>query len=177
MAPDETVLHWLLRTSRAARAAHTVLASHEASASRVIFVEQLLKHLSGLPVDVQDYFKEAVRCLEVGATRAAVVLSWAGLFHTVAERLVMDYGPAFRSAYPKWPTQDLVELKDQVPESQILDAAKVVGLLKRQRHRILQGHLATRNQCAHPTLYSPSINVAIGYVEELIRMTTEFTPT
>jgi hypothetical protein len=38
----------------------------------------------------------------------------------------------------------------------------------------LQGQLSTRNQCAHPTLYKPSLNSAIGYVDEMIRQTIEY---
>ena len=69
---------WLVRTRTAQRAAHAVLATHEQSASRVILLEDLIRRLVVAPVDVQDYFREAVTCLEQGLNRSGVVLAWKG---------------------------------------------------------------------------------------------------
>ena len=55
---------WTARASKARRAAHRALAKHESAASRVVLLEDLTKSLSGTPVDVQDYFSEAIACLE-----------------------------------------------------------------------------------------------------------------
>jgi len=49
------------RSLKARAQAHKILAEHESSASRVILLEDLLKKISGSPVDVQDYFKEAIK--------------------------------------------------------------------------------------------------------------------
>ena len=85
--------------------------------------------------------------------------------------LVSDKEAEIRSVRPKWKFKDLAELKEQFPESQILDVGKEVGVVKKAQLKVLQGHLATRNQCAHPTVYLPSLNVGIGYVDELIAFT------
>ena len=76
---------WTARASKARRAAHRALAKHESAASRVVLLEDLTKSLSGTPVDVQDYFSEAIACLEGELCRSGIVLAWAGHFHVFSE--------------------------------------------------------------------------------------------
>lgn len=178
MSPDLAEIRaWLSRAERAEEAAHRVLAGHELAQSRVVLLDKLLKDLAGLPVDVRDYFEEATGCLEIGAFRAAIVLAWAGFFHTVMERLFDDHASDVRNKRPKWAFNDLDELKEASSESQLLDVAREVKLLTRSELREYQGQLATRNRCAHPTLYSPSLNRAVGFVDDMLRQATNFTPT
>lgn len=163
--------NWQKRASLARRAAHAALSGHEAAASRVILLEDLLKKLAAAPIDVQDYFNEAVSCLEQGLNRSGIVLAWAGHFYVFSDALYAKHEHAVRSSRPKWVFKDLSDLKEQFAESQILDAAREVKFIGRADLRLLQGQLAQRNQCAHPTLYRPSTNVAIGYVDEMIHQT------
>ncbi|BBL72605.1 hypothetical protein [Methylogaea oryzae] len=162
---------WLIRAKTAQRAAHVVLATHEQSASRVILLEDLVKKLSVAPVDVQDYFREATTCLEQGLYRSGVVLAWAGHFHVFSETLFLKHEAEIRSARPKWMFKDLPDLKEQVAEAHLLDVGKEVKFIGKAVLRVLQGQLSVRNQCAHPTLYRPSMNSAIGYVDEMVRQT------
>jgi hypothetical protein len=79
--------YWVARTGKARRAAHRALAKHESAASRaVILFEYLSKSLSRTPVDVQDYFCEAIACLEGELYRSAIVLAWAGYYHVFSRR-------------------------------------------------------------------------------------------
>jgi hypothetical protein len=165
---------WVARVSRARRAAHSALAKHESAASRIILLEDLSKHLSGTPVDVQDYFSEAIACLENELYRSAIVLAWAGHFHVLSETCFRKHEADIRAARPKWAFKDLHELKESVTEASFLLVAKDVKFITRPQHRILDGQLSQRNQCAHPTLYRPSMNAAIGYVDEMIRQTLSY---
>ena len=159
---------WTTRVAKAREEAHRLLAQHEHATSRVIILEQLINQLSGLPVGVRDYFREAASCLEYNVLRAAIVMAWAGHFHAFSEALYGKYEKSIRSIRPKWKFRNLTELKDQIAEAQILDVGKEVGFITKAQLRVLQGQLSTRNQCAHPTLYRPSLNSAIGYVDEMI---------
>ncbi len=165
------IAHWTTRALRARRAAHTALAVHEGAASRVVLLEDLSKSLIGSPVDVHDYFREAINCLEGGLFRSGVVLGWAGYFHVFSERLFSKHEDDLRIARPKWVFKDLPELKEATGESQILVAAKDVKFIGKAQLRIADGQLSERNQCAHPTLYKPSMNAAIGYLDDMIRQT------
>lgn len=167
---------WVARASRARFAAHRALAKHESAASRVVLLEDLSKSLSGTPVDVQDYFSEAISCLESEFYRSGVVLAWAGHFHVFSEVCYAKHEADIRAARPKWSFKDLAELKELVAESQLLIAAKDVKFTTKAQLRILDGQLSVRNQCAHPTLYRPSMNAAIGYVDDMIRQTLSYLP-
>ena len=166
--------NWLARALSARRAAHSILAKHERSASRVVLLEDLVKKLSAAPVDVQDYFSEAVTCLEQGLYRSVIVLSWAGHFHVFSESLFLKHETDIRTARQKWIFKDLSDLKEQIAESQLLDVGKEVKFISKANLRVLQGQLSVRNQCAHPTLYHPSMNSAIGYIDEMVRQTLEY---
>jgi hypothetical protein len=163
---------WTVRVIGARRAAHRELSKHEgAAASRVVLLEDLSKGLSGSPVDVQDYFKEAIDCLEGGLYRSGIVLAWAGYFHVFSETVYKKHEADIRAARPKWTFKDLIELKECTNEAQLLTVAKEVQFINRAQLRIFDGQLSERNQCAHPTLYRPSMNAAIGYVDDMIRQT------
>lgn len=167
---------WVARASNARRAAHWALAKHESAASRVVLLEDLTKSLSGTPVDVQDYFSEAISCLESKLYRSGIVLAWAGHFHVFSEVCYQKHEADIRVARPKWTFKDLAELKEAVTESHFLIVAKDVKFTTKARLRILDGQLSARNQCAHPTLYRPSMNAAIGYVDDMIRQTLSYLP-
>ena len=98
-------------------------------------------------------------------------MAWAGHFHVFSESLYQKHAKDIRGVRPKWRFGDLKELKDQIAEAQILDVGKEVRFITKAQLRVIQGQLATRNQCAHPTLYRPSLNSAIGYVDEMLRQT------
>ncbi|HWJ87795.1 MAG TPA: hypothetical protein VNS12_06975 [Pelagibacterium sp.] len=167
---------WTARASKARRSAHWALAKHESAASRVVLLEDLTKSLSGTPVDVQDYFSEAISCLESELYRSGIVLAWAGHFHVFSEVCYQKHEADIRAARPKWTFKDLGELKEAIAESHFLIVAKDVKFTTKAQLRILDGQLSQRNQCAHPTLYRPSMNAAIGYVDELIRQTLSYLP-
>ncbi len=162
---------WIFKAKQAEREAHEILAKHETSPSRVVLLEDLLKLLSGTPVDVQDYFRESITCLEQELFRAAIVMSWAGHFHVYSEELFTKHESDIKSLRTKWKFGDVNELKENYPEAQIIEVAKEVKFTSKAKLRVLQGQLSTRNQCAHPTLYKPSLNSAIGYVDEMVRQT------
>jgi hypothetical protein len=166
--------NWIARSVAARKQAHRILATHERSPSRVVLLEDLAKQLSGTPVDVQDYFRESIACVEGGLFRAAIVMAWAGHFHVYSESLFHKHEADIRVARPKWSFKDLPELKEQYPEAQILDVGKDVKFTGKAQLKVLHGQLSQRNQCAHPTLYRPSMNAAIGYVDEMVRQTLSY---
>lgn len=167
---------WTARASKARRAAHRALAKHESAASRIVLLEDLSKSLSGTPVDVQDYFSEAISCLESELYRSGIVLAWAGHFHLFSEVCYQKHESEIRASRPKWAFKDLAELTELVAESQFLTVAKDVKFTTKAKLRILDGQLSLRNQCAHPTLYRPSMNAAIGYVDNMISQALSYLP-
>ena len=174
-ALGNTVEEWQRRAVNARNEAHRLLAKHaNATNSRVILLEDLLQQLNPLPIDVQDYFREAATCLQHELTRAAIVLSWSGFFHTVSSVLYQKHEALLRTQRPKWGFASIEELRETQSESAILEAAKAVSLINKNDLKQMQGQLSRRNQCAHPTLYRPSMNVALAFVDEMIEQTIKF---
>ena len=165
---------WLLRSKKAEVECHKILSSFETTISRVIQLNDLIKKLKSLPVDISSYFIEALGCLERDYKRAAVVLSWAGFFQVFLEKLFVKYESDIKLVRPKWRFNDLDELKENYPEAQILDVAKVVKFINKSELKIIQGQLAFRNQCAHPTFFQPSRNNSIGFVDTMISQTEKY---
>jgi hypothetical protein len=165
---------WHIRVRAFESAAHKEFARYERSGSRVIELRQLAKKLQPLPVDVNSYFQEAVECLERGLLRSATVMSWAGFFSVFMDSLYRKHEADIRTRYNKWTFTDVSDLKESQSESMLLKAAKEVGYIRQAELRKFDGQLSTRNQCAHPTLYKPSPNEAIGFVDLMINQTTRF---
>ncbi len=113
-------------------------------------------------------------CIEHELYRLAIVTAWTGYFHTFSETLFSRHEKDIRVARDKWEFRDLAELKENHPESQLLDVAKEVRFINKSNLKVLQGQLSQRNQCAHPTAYRPTMNIAIGYIEELIQRTRSY---
>jgi hypothetical protein len=151
---------------------HRLFSKHEDSSSRIIELRHLAKKLRGLPIDVNSYFSEAVECLERGLLRSATVMAWAGFFSVFMDALYKKHEVDIRNARNKWSFADVSELKETQSESALLQVAKAVSFIKQHELRKYDGQLSTRNQCAHPTLYKPSPNEAIGFVDLMIGQTT-----
>lgn len=158
----------LRRRNEALKASYAVLEQHEASEARVIELSETFKRLSGLHVDVAEYYEESLKSLQVGCYRASIVFAWAGFIYMLTEKMVTGYQAELKAQYSAWNTSTVQDLFNSAPEYQILDAAKKVKLIDHQKMTIYKGWLTTRNQYAHPTLHKPRRNVAIGIVDALI---------
>lgn len=159
---------WKRRARNASRASHEILARYGHAQSRVITIRDLLVKLDSVSIDIASYFKEAVGCLEQNFLRAAIVFAWAGFFRVFAEYVYANKEGDLRKIRHKWSFKDVQELLETQSESQIIDVAKELKVVSRGDTRIFQGRLAQRNKCAHPSLYQPSQNEAIGYVDQVI---------
>jgi len=170
----DLVAEFRKRSDAAKRAAHRALAKHEGAGSRAILLEDSVKSLDALPTEVKDYFNEALTCLQMGMLRAPVVFSWAGFFSVLSKHLYSKHKKDLINKRPKWKFSTLEDLKESFPEAQILDAAKEVGVFGKNDLKKYHGQLSERNQCAHPTPYKPNLNVAIGYLDQMICQTKQY---
>jgi hypothetical protein len=167
----DIVAHWQQKAANAQEEAHRILAVHAgAIKSRVIVLEDVLRQLasSSLSPDIQSYFREAITCLESDARRAAIVLSWAGIFYTLCEKLYVQHEVALRAARPGWKFANFEELMESYNEFQLIETMKEVKIISKAEMRQFHGLLAQRNQCAHPTRYQPDMNEALGFVSQVL---------
>ncbi len=155
--------------------AHAILQKHESSTkSRVITLGATQRKLSGLSVSQNELLQEALGCIEHGLLRAAHVSAWQAFMDFLEEKLESDGLVAVHAAWPGWTKyKTMDDIRDDIGEFQIIDAAYAVKLIKKGEKKSLHGLLSTRNECAHPTTYRPTLNEALGYVSGLITRIAE----
>jgi hypothetical protein len=151
------------------RKAHSILARHESSKSRVVELSETYGQLSGLSLQQDDLFRQALRCAEQGLYRASHVMAWAAFMDFLERRLAADELKKLHATYPKWAKfKSIEDLREEIAEYAITEATRKVGLCKKTEVKALQGLLNKRNECAHPSSYYPGLNDTLGYVSEIL---------
>ena len=158
------------------REAHRILSVHETAPSRIILLEDTYKSLGRLSLHQDELLRQALRCIENELYRAAHVMAWAGFMDFLEEKIASDGLVKLRGLRPSWKASSTEELRENVVEFQLIDAARDLGLLGKTEAKALQGLLSKRNECAHPSPYFPSLNEALGYVSELLNRICQLTP-
>jgi hypothetical protein len=148
--------------------AHALLATHEASGSRVVILEESYDKLTKLTLKQDELFRQALRCVEHKLFRAAHVLAWAGFMDLLEEKLASDGLVKLRAAKTAWKASSVEELRENVVEFQLIEAAKDLGLCTKTEMKALHGMLNKRNECAHPNDFFPDMNITLGYISELL---------
>ena len=152
------------------REAHGILAKYGSSSARVVTLKELRASLSGLSLGQGDLFNQAIKCAEFGLYRSSHVMAWVAFVDCLQEKLVSDNLVAVHASRPKWAKWKTIEdLRENVSDHQLIEVAKEVRIITKNDMRSLQGQLARRNDCAHPSSYEPSLNTSIGYIDELLR--------
>ena len=159
----------LLKEARAfEREAHAILAQHETSPSRVVLLDETYKKVGQLSLHQDELFRQALRCLEGRLFRASIVMAWAGFMDYLEERITSDGFTKLHQARPNWHVKTVEGLREKVPEHQLVEACKDIGLCSKNQTKALLGLLNKRNECAHPSDYFPGLNEALGFISELL---------
>lgn len=149
--------------------AHTILSIHEAATSRVVILENTYLQLSGMNLQQDELFRQALRCLENKLYRASHVMAWAGFMDFVENKLASDGFKKLRQVRANWRFKTVEELREKVPEYQLIESCRDVGLSSKNETKALLGLLNKRNECAHPSNYYPGLNETLGFISELLQ--------
>ena len=166
---NRTVRGLIQHSRRFEAEAHEILGIHEGADSRVVLLDKTYTQLAALSVRQDELFRQALRCIESKLFRAAHVMAWAAFMDFLEERLAAGGFKNLWKIRPKWKVPSVEQLRETVPESQIIDAGHDLGLYDKNARRALQGLLAKRNECAHPSSFFPQLNETLGYVSELLQ--------
>jgi hypothetical protein len=150
-----------------------VLASVQRSKARAATVEATLGDIKTLSPKQADLLTEAALAVKHGLFRSAIVAAFAAVIDALHERVGRMGHLAAIAAARKWrlPTvEDLQEYSD----FQVAEAAKEAGTISKAQMKTTQGLLHRRNQCAHPTGYSPTMDEALGFISECLRLIGDF---
>ena len=157
--------------------ADRLLAKYETSTSRVLDLTKTYQQLSGMSIQQDDLLRQALRCTEHQLYRAAHVMAWAGFMDFLERKIVEKGFRKLHKLYPAWSSYKTVEdLRERVPEFQLIEAAGRLNLCTKNQVRALHGLLNKRNECAHPSDFYPGLNESLGYISELLQRISQIQP-
>lgn len=121
----------------------------------------------------KEFLKEAIDCFEIGANRAAIIMTWI---------LAMDHLFAYILAH-KLAKFNLALLKDnsvkinfvsqrddfaEIKETKFIELCRAAGVVSNDIRKILDQKLGTRNSCAHPSGVTINKSKVIDFIEDLV---------
>jgi len=163
----ESVFH---RVNSFLNEAHRILSVHEAAPSRTVLLDETYKELQRLSLEQDELLRQALRCVENELHRASHILAWTALMDLIESILASDGFKKLNSVRTKWNISSLDDLREKVPDFQIIETCKDLKLTNKSEMRILQGFLSKRNLCAHPSNFFPDYNQTLGYMADIMNM-------
>ena len=122
----------------------------------------------------QDFLAEAISCLEVGARRATVILSWIAALDHMYE-YVLNHGLGqFNAALGLQPgkvSKLVVSTREhfgEMKESDFITVCRSAAIITNDVRKILEEKLGFRNSCAHPSSIAVGDSKVLSFVEDLV---------
>ncbi len=124
--------------------------------------------------EVSDYLHESIKCLSVGALRAAVVFLWAGAIRQIQQDSIACGVGNVNAAVQKHDSKSrtIRKLDDlaYIKESTLLLASQDLGLFDKNQRGVLTDALNLRNKCGHPGKYKPGPKKVSSFMEDVINV-------
>ncbi len=121
---------------------------------------------------VRDYILEAIKCLSVGALRAAIVFLWTGAIRTLQEESFTKHPANLNAAIGKHDqgAREVKKLEDfaYIRDAIALLAFQELGILDKGEKTTMGEALDLRNRCGHPTNYKPGVKKASSFIEDVV---------
>ncbi len=147
-----------------------IFSNYEDSKARIVTVTLTKDRIQGLSIKQENLLMQAISCLEHDLYKAAHVMAWAAFIDYLEMQLSEDNLQKVHKVRPKWEKYKTIEeLRENIPEYQLLDVAKEIKLINKTANKSLQGLLSKRNECAHPSDYEPELNESLGFISELLK--------
>lgn len=122
--------------------------------------------------DARGFIEESIKCLQVGALRAAVVFLWSGTIRTLHnkgwELGAKAVNAAVQKHDPKARTLSKPDDFANVKDSIALKALQDLGVLDKGQRGTLEDALNLRNRCGHPTRYKPGEKKTSSFIEDVV---------
>ena len=121
---------------------------------------------------VREYIQEAIKCLGVGALRAAIVFLWTGAIRTLQDGALAKHRANLNQAISKHDpkARPVAKLEDfaYIRDATALLAFQDLGILDKGQKGALGEALDLRNRCGHPTRYVPGIKKTSSFIEDVV---------
>jgi hypothetical protein len=121
----------------------------------------------------REYIDEALKCLEVGARRAAVVFLWTGAVSAVREAVwshdVRQIEAALQCHNPRAKFKKRNDFSG-VKDADLLQVAQDLAVYDKSEKKRLGEALDLRNDCGHPVKYRPGEKKVSSFIEDLLNI-------
>ena len=146
-----------------------------------IAVTKLLKELpSKLPdLGERTYLDEALKCFEVEAFRAAIVMTWNLAYHHFCDYIMKNRLADFNArwiivfpAHHKNAAKVITKIEDfgdNLKESEVIKIAKSASIVTNDVGKILEEKLGRRNSAAHPSNVKIEQLQAEEFIDDLVK--------
>lgn len=121
----------------------------------------------------KEFLKEAIDCFEIGANRAAIIMTWIlamdHLFAYILAHKLTDFNAALSK--DKGVKITSVSQRDdftEIKEAKFIDLCRAAGIVSNDVRKILDQKLGTRNSCAHPSGVVVNKSKVIDFIEDLV---------
>jgi hypothetical protein len=149
-----------------------------------------LRRLTRLTPIQRHLVTEAVRCMETGSYRAAVVMGWnlaydrvrhwawenakrrADFNKSLKTHTTRTGSPVYAKGIRKY--EDFFTIKPALSEWSVLETMKDAGLISGVVHDRLCHYLRERNNFAHANFRKPSEHKASAYIEDLLDLIEDY---
>lgn len=122
----------------------------------------------------RDFLDEAIKCYEVQAYRAAMVMVWILALDHLQEFILRHHLGSFNIELAKVKDKRVkvstINSKDDfgdIPENKFIEVARAASIISNDVRKILDGKLGIRNSYAHPSNISLSPAKAADFIADL----------
>jgi len=120
----------------------------------------------------RTFLSEAISCYEIGAYRAAIVMTWLLVVDNLHEYILAHKLIEFNTAL----TLQNLKLKkimakedfNELKEVKFIEIARSANIISNDVRKILDEKLGTRNTCAHPNNIIVKESKATSFIEDLV---------
>jgi hypothetical protein len=123
--------------------------------------------------ETREFLEEAVRCLESGLYRAAVVLSWVGAVAVLQDHVLNHSLAAFnaeaRRRDAKWRDAKTRDDLSKLREAEFLNILEAISVLGKSVKQELEVCLKLRNGCGHPNSLKVGETRVAAHLETLLQ--------
>jgi hypothetical protein len=143
--------------------------------ARARAIHELLKNLPAkVPIaEEKEYLVETLKCHQIGANRAAIVMAWNLAFSHLCYFILKDQSAlnAFNQELQNVPKSTPITAYDdfsRLKESNILDICNTAKIISKNQYKILKDKLDRRNMAAHPSRVTITPIDTEQYIVDLI---------
>jgi len=141
----------------------------------------------GISLEEREYLSEGIRCFHSECYRASIIMCWSAGIHRMHLKIsTVGFNRFFdvlddivkKKVFP-WFTKvphrcdNIDEFKEKVNDKATCVGLYGMNLITRPQLKALIGFLQKRNDCAHPSGYSPTDGEAIGCFTFILKMIIE----